>query len=228
MAVTIACFNSGVAVGWRLRENGPPLPAAATLSSKDALDIDLLPERPVQSNRPAGSAVAVESKPAVTASLDTRPADTALADPIEELRRRGLRLPVDEITVEFLKGGFSQPRDGARPHEAIDIPAPRHTPIHAVEGGTIVKLFLSRAGGHTIYQFDPTRRFAYYYAHIERYAEGLKEGQPVARGDVIAFVGTSGNAPPDAPHLHFSIFALTPQRLWWKGTAIDPYLVFRR
>ena len=228
MAVMIACFISGVAVGWRLRENGPPLPAAATLSSKDTLDIELSPESPVQSSRPAGSAVTDESEPAVTASLDTRPPDTAVADPIEELRRRGLQVPVDEMTVELLKGGFSQQRDGARPHEAIDIPAPRHTPIHAVEGGTIVKLFVSRAGGNTIYQFDPTRRFAYYYAHIERYADGLQEGQPVARGDVIAYVGTSGNAPPNAPHLHFSIFVLTPERLWWNGTAIDPYRVFRR
>jgi len=228
MTAMIACFISGVAVGWLLRENGPPLPAAAALSSNDRLDIELSPERPVQSSRPAGAAIADEREPAVTASPDTRPSDTALADPIQELRRRGLQLPVDEMAVEALKGGFSQQRNGARTHEAIDIPAPRHTPIRAVEGGTIVKLFVSRAGGNTIYQFDPTRRFAYYYAHIERYAEGLKEGQPVARGDVIAYVGTSGNAPPDAPHLHFSIFALTPERLWWKGTAIDPYLVFRR
>jgi murein DD-endopeptidase MepM/ murein hydrolase activator NlpD len=106
--------------------------------------------------------------------------------------------------------------------------APRNTPVHAVEDGWIAKLFESKAGGHTIYQFDPTGRFTYYYAHLERYADDLREGQRVAAGEVIGYVGTSGNAPPGTPHLHFAISELGPDRHWWQGQAIDPYLVFKK
>lgn len=146
---------------------------------------------------------------------------------ITTLRHRRLRLPIDDAVVERLEGMFARTRDGNPPHEAVDIVAPRDTPIHAVEDGTIARLFTSTAGGLTIYQFDPDQRFSYYYAHLERYAPGLAEGQRVMRGDVIGFVGTSGNAPPDTPHLHFAIFELEAKRQWWSGRPIDPYLVFK-
>jgi murein DD-endopeptidase MepM/ murein hydrolase activator NlpD len=120
---------------------------------------------------------------------------------------------------------FAQARGADRRHEALDILAPRGTPVVAVEDGRVVKLFWSNNGGHTIYQFDPSTRYAYYYAHLERYAEELTEGQFVARGTVIGYVGTSGNADASTPHLHFAIFELGPERQWWKGTPIDPYLV---
>ena len=137
-----------------------------------------------------------------------------------------LRVPIDGVEVEALKGGFEEHR-GERPHEAIDILAPRNTPVVAVESGTIAKLFDSKAGGHTIYQFDPSGRLAYYYAHLEKYADGLHEGQTVVQGEVIGYVGTSGNAPPGTPHLHFAVFELDDTHRWWKGKAIDPYLVFK-
>ena len=98
--------------------------------------------------------------------------------------------------------------------------------MRAVEDGHIQKLFTSKAGGLTIYQFDPTGTFTYYYAHLDRYADGLGEGQLVKRGDVIGYVGSTGNASPDAPHLHFAIFRLGPEKQWWKGEPINPYLVF--
>src|SRR5204862_4412166 len=104
----------------------------------------------------------------------------------------------------------------------------RHTPIRAVEDGTIAKLFNSKAGGITIYQFDPDRAFCYYYAHLQRYAPGLHDGQQVSRGDIIGYVGTTGNAPPDTPHLHFAIFQLGADKRWWQGRPIDPYLVLKR
>src|SRR5436189_95470 len=115
-----------------------------------------------------------------------------------------------------------------RPAEAGDILAPRNAPIHAVDNGTIAKLFVSKAGGNTIYQFDPDGHLCYYYAHLERYADGLHDGQTVSRGQVIGYVGTSGNAPPDTPHLHFGVFQLNADRRWWQGRALDPYEVFRR
>src|ERR1700689_3984197 len=105
--------------------------------------------------------------------------------------------------------------------------APRNTPVLAVEDGRLVKLFWSQRGGNTIYQFDPSATYAYYYAHLERYADGLHEGDALHRGQVIGFVGTSGTAPPDTPHLHFSIFLLSGEKHWWQGTAINPYPVFR-
>jgi murein DD-endopeptidase MepM/ murein hydrolase activator NlpD len=150
-------------------------------------------------------------------------------DPVAELRRHPLRLPIDNADITEMKGDFSERRGGgARPHEAVDLLAPRETPVHAIESGTVAKLFLSKDGGNTIYQFDPTKRFCYYYAHLERYADGVHEGQPVSAGDVIGYVGTSGNAPKNTPHLHFAIFQLDDDHRWWRGTAIDPYLVFAR
>ena len=91
----------------------------------------------------------------------------------------------------------------------------------------LVKFFHSKAGGNTIYQFDPASRYAYYYAHLDRYAAGVKEGDKVKRGQIIGHVGTTGNAPPNTPHLHFAIFKLTDQKQWWKGAPIDPFDVWR-
>jgi murein DD-endopeptidase MepM/ murein hydrolase activator NlpD len=144
-----------------------------------------------------------------------------------ELAERDLTMPVEGISPDQLTRQFDQPRGGSRRHEAIDILAPRNTPVRAVEDGTIARLFNSKAGGITIYQFDPTEKFCYYYAHLERYAPGLKEGDHVRKGQVIGYVGTSGNAPENTPHLHFAIFRLTAEKRWWEGTPIDPYDVLR-
>ncbi len=138
-----------------------------------------------------------------------------------------LQMPIDGVSPDTLKHGFYDAREG-HPHEAVDIGAPRGTPVHAVQDGTIAKLFWSKGGGgNTIYEFDPTGAYAYYYAHLDRYAEGLREGQRVAAGQVIGYVGTSGNSPPNAPHLHFAVFQLGPERHWWQGKAVDPYPFFK-
>ena len=104
---------------------------------------------------------------------------------------------------------------------------PRNTPVVAVEDGTVAKLFDSKAGGLTIYQFDPGQQYSYYYAHLDRYADGLKEGDRVRRGQVLGYVGTSGNAPKNTPHLHFAVYRLTAEKHWWEGTPIDPYDILR-
>src|SRR4029077_4455752 len=108
-------------------------------------------------------------------------------------------------TKHELRDSFSETRGAAR-HEAIDIMAPRNTPIQAVEDGSIARLFESKRGGTTVYLFDPAIRYVYYYAHLERYASGLQQGDHIRRGQVLGYVGTSGNAPKNAPHLHFAIF----------------------
>ena len=135
-------------------------------------------------------------------------------------------LPVFGIERRTLVPTFNAPRGGgARVHEALDIMAPRGTPVFAADSGTIVKLFASKPGGTTIYQFDPTGTYCYYYAHLDQYAPGLAQGAGVERGQTIGYVGSTGNASPQAPHLHFAIFRLGPEQRWWEGTAIDPYLV---
>ena len=134
-----------------------------------------------------------------------------------------LLIPVMGIGADALRSDFNQPRNGGRTHGAIDILAPRGTPVVAAIDGTIRKLFTSRAGGITIYQTDPSEEKIYYYAHLDRYAKGLKEGDKIARGTVIGYVGTTGNAPSRTPHLHFAIMKLPATKEWWKGDAIDPY-----
>ncbi len=142
------------------------------------------------------------------------------------LRDRRLLLPVDGVKHDQLRRQFSDERRGHK-HEALDIIAPRNTQVRAVEDGTIARLFFSKAGGITVYQFDPSGQFCYYYAHLERYADGLREGQAVSRGQLLGYVGTSGNAPKDTPHLHFAVFRLTEAKRWWEGTPIDPYDILR-
>ena len=145
---------------------------------------------------------------------------------VELLRARRLLVPLAVVEAADLVDDFSDPRSGGRRHAALDIAAPRDTPIRAVDDGRIEKLFESEFGGLTVYQFDPTGRFCYYYAHLERYPRGLAEGAEVKRGDTIGYVGSSGNAPKDAPHLHFAIHRLGPDRRWWDGEPINPFLVF--
>jgi len=135
--------------------------------------------------------------------------------------------PIIGLTAGNLHDTFDQTRGQSR-HEAIDIMEPRGTPVHAVVDGTIAKLFLSKPGGNTIYLFDQAGQFCYYYAHLDRYAPNLRESMRVSRGEVVAFVGSTGNASPVAPHLHFTIFQLGPEKRWWKGTPINPYPILLR
>jgi len=130
--------------------------------------------------------------------------------------------PIRGLALAELRDMFEESRNGI-PHEAIDILEPRGTPVRAVVSGTVRKLFLSKPGGETIYQFDEAEVYCYYYAHLDGYVEGLREGMRVERGRVIGFVGSTGNANPGTPHLHFAIFELGPERLWWKGKAVNPY-----
>ena len=135
--------------------------------------------------------------------------------------------PLDSLKTTELHDSFNEMHHGHR-HEAIDIMRPRGTPIRAVTDGIIRKVFISRQGGLTIYEFDRESAYCFYYAHLDRYAEKIHEGAPVARGDVIGYVGTTGDAQPDAPQLHFAIFKLGPDKSWWKGEAINPYPILMR
>ncbi len=136
----------------------------------------------------------------------------------------GLAIPVIGVGPGQLSDTFTQARAGGRPHDAIDIMAPRGTLVIAAADGSVEKLFFSHGGGGiTAYVRSPDRAWTYYYAHLDRYAPGLAEGQQVRRGDPIGFVGFTGNANPAGPHLHFAINRMNPTDRWWQGTPINPY-----
>jgi peptidoglycan LD-endopeptidase LytH len=146
---------------------------------------------------------------------------------IQELQSRRLTIPVQGVAASQILSNYHDDRGQGRKHEALDILSPRGTPVVAVEDGHVAKIFTSARGGLTIYQFDPTQRYCYYYAHLDSYAEGLAEGQKVKRGQTIGYVGTSGNAPENTPHLHFAITRLGADPRWWEGEPLDPALVLR-
>jgi murein DD-endopeptidase MepM/ murein hydrolase activator NlpD len=138
-----------------------------------------------------------------------------------------LGMPIAGVDPRTLKSNFSEAR-GGHTHEALDIMAPRGTPVLAVAEGNVVKLFTSKQGGLTVYQFDNSATRCYYYAHLDRYAPALKEGMLLRKSDVLGYVGSTGDASPSAPHLHFAVFQLGPEKHWWQGTAIDPLPLLRR
>jgi murein DD-endopeptidase MepM/ murein hydrolase activator NlpD len=142
----------------------------------------------------------------------------------------GLIIPVAGVRPADLVDTFAQARaDGGRQHDAIDILAPRGTPVIAAASGTVEKLFLSKDGGNTVYIRSPDGRTLYYYAHLERYAPDLTEGSGIRQGAPVGTVGSTGNADPTAPHLHFAIWSTAPERKWWEETlALNPYLLLAR
>ena len=155
---------------------------------------------------------------------DVRPTD----GDVDTLREMDLQVPVAGVERASLNSSFDEMRGGSgRRHEAIDILAPRGTAVNAVHDGRIARLFTSAAGGLTVYQFHADEEFCFYYAHLDAYAPGLAEGQAVRRGQTLGYVGTTGNAPPGTPHLHFAIFRLGEDKRWWEGTPVDPYPVLR-
>jgi murein DD-endopeptidase MepM/ murein hydrolase activator NlpD len=142
----------------------------------------------------------------------------------------GLALPVVGVKPAQLLDTFTQARaGGARVHDAIDIMAPRGTPVVAAAPGTVEKLFFSKGGGGiTAYVRSPDHRWLYYYAHLDAYAPGLREGRSIRRGDPIGTVGSTGNANPAGPHLHFAILRMRPGDKWHQGTPVNPYPLLAR
>ena len=152
--------------------------------------------------------------------------DTAGFPLIAELKAKSLLVPVPGVHPAALKDSFRQQRGTSRVHRALDIVAPRGTPVLSADSGKIIKLFTSKAGGLTVYAADASGRFIYYYAHLDRYQTGITEGMRLARGDTIGFVGTTGNAPKDYPHLHFAIMRSYNLAQWSKGLPVNPAKVF--
>jgi len=165
---------------------------------------------------------------AIEVMPDEPEATSSGIEPQPELRERSLLIPVQGVAAAALRDNFNDARGGGlRVHHALDIMAARGTPVLAVEDGRIVRLHKGGAGGITVYQLDVSGRYGYYYAHLDQYADGLAEGKKVTRGDVLGFVGTTGNAPANAPHLHFAIYQVEDAKRPWRGRPIDPFPLWR-
>ena len=144
-------------------------------------------------------------------------------DDVKYLRSRRLIIPVVGVEPEALHDDFYAKRGGGRRHSAIDILAPYGTPVIAADDGYILRLSRNKAGGIVLYATDPEERVAYYYAHLAGYYEGLSPGKAIQKGDTIGYVGTSGNAPENTPHLHFQIMRMRRGGRYWNGEPLNPY-----
>lgn len=196
----------------------PPTPTPEAPSELIAVSPPLpSPTEPITSPPPFETVIR-PTPPAESKALDL----PLLQTDLDRLRMRGLVIPVQGIGRKSLRDTFTDDRGGQH-HQAIDIMAARGTPVLAAGDGRVEKLFTSKAGGLTVYEFDAQGEYCYYYAHLDRYAPDLAAGRVLKKGDVIGYVGSTGNASPSAPHLHFSIFRLGPEKRWWEGTAINAY-----
>ena len=142
--------------------------------------------------------------------------------------RHEIGMPIARINPAKLHSNFAELRDGTRQHEALDIMSPLRTPVLSAASGHVVKLYTSKAGGLMVYAADSSERFILMYAHLDGYATGLRDGVPITKGQLIGYVGFTGNASPKAPHLHFAIARSEDVRDWWLGTAVDPLPVLQQ
>lgn len=195
----------------RTRSTGEKTSAGALGGLALLLVCLVVAERPEAKAAPRAGARA-ETDEQASANTDARPAD--------------ILFPVPAVSPAAMADSFNDSR-GERIHRAVDIMAPRHSEVVAVADGTIARLATSVAGGIAVYEWGAGQRFVYYYAHLQEYAPGLVEGQTVRRGQVVGYVGTTGNAPAHSPHLHFAIARVEKKDQWWGGTPIDPYPIWR-
>lgn len=181
-----------------------------------------VPDTPPVSTSPVPEADSASPTP-FSANAPSNPA----APPIGFVVTLKLIVPVAGVQPNQLLDTFANSRSEGRAHDAIDIPAAQGTPVVAVADGQIIKLFQSERGGTTIYQLSTDKKLLFYYAHLQRYADGLSEGKFVRQGEVIGYVGDTGNAGPGNYHLHFSIAVVSDPKLYWEGTSINPYPLLR-
>ncbi len=208
-AITVASANDPRAVP-SITEPTPQVAAPST--APPAIDT---PES--HPTRPAGT-------PQGAQPSEPTPSTQSPASPtVSPSLSANLIIPVAGVRPDQLQDTFTAARSEGRVHDAIDIPAPQGTPVLAAADGTIVKLFHSDRGGTTIYQLSTDNKTVYYYAHLDHYADGLTEGHFARQGEVIAYVGDTGNAGPGNYHLHFSISIVSDPKRYWDGVNINPY-----
>jgi murein DD-endopeptidase MepM/ murein hydrolase activator NlpD len=182
---------------------------------------------PALSNAPVAIGTPISTDPVAAATEELPAASVPETTESNFVGRINLIIPVAGIKPDQLIDTYDDARSEGRLHDAIDIMAPAGTPVLAAADGRIVKLFQSERGGITIYQLGPNQQFIFYYAHLSGYAPSLYEGKDVRQGEVIAYVGDTGNAGPGNYHLHFSIAVVSDPKRYWEGTNINPYPLLR-
>lgn len=225
LLVAAALFVPVIALVWALSVKYTPHELVMPIASPTPL-----PSASHETAVPAASATPPQGAPASAFTplpsappLPSPSSPPALVSALPEGVAESLLIPVAGVRAEDLQDTYNDARSEGRTHNAIDIIAPRGTPVLACAAGTIVKLFNSIPGGITIYQLGEDQKVVYYYAHLERYADGLVEGQTIKRGQVIAHVGDTGNATPGNYHLHFSISLISDPKRYWSGADVNPY-----
>jgi murein DD-endopeptidase MepM/ murein hydrolase activator NlpD len=224
LIIIVLFFTAFSVFLWRLARLKPRNHEVVALKSDPFVNPTALPQASpsATSVEPALPSPAASPNPTPSASVPAEaPSPTPQAAPTNSPGK--LLIPVAGIRPEQLQDTFTAARAEGRTHDAIDIPAPKDTPVLAAANGTVIKLFLSKPGGITIYQLDPDNRTVYYYAHLDHYADGLEVGKVLHRGDTIAYVGDTGNAGPGNYHLHFSVSIVSDPKRYWEGTNINPY-----
>ena len=200
----------------------PPAAVPSNTNPSPEASLSPIPETPPISASP----IPEPASPTPTPSPTNAP-PTPAAPPPSFVGTLKLIVPVSGVQTNQLRDTFADSRSEGRVHDAIDIPAAAGTPVVAAADGQIIKLFQSERGGTTIYQLSADKKLIFYYAHLQRYADGLAEGKFARQGEVIGYVGDTGNAGPGNYHLHFSIAVVTDPKRYWEGTNINPYPLFR-
>ncbi|MGI8990898.1 MAG: M23 family metallopeptidase [Bryobacteraceae bacterium] len=219
--------------------SNPDLPDPSSFGppNSDAQLPPLIQGNPAQPSQPSTTGAASPSPPdpstfapsvAATSSPALPDPAKAFSPPVTDTDIRALEannpiLPIAGLKAAQIQDTFNDARGSGRKHEAADILSPQGTPVLAMTEGNVAKLFTSQRGGLTVYQFDNRGVYCYYYAHLDHYADGLKEGMLLRKGDKLGYVGSTGDADPKVPHLHLAIFKLGPQKHYWQGTPINPY-----
>lgn len=214
-----ACVFLGTAIWLKLQTGLMPAPSDSVTPQTDSARPT--PPAHAKAEKPKEEPPAV-APPPNTAAAPVRSITVTDAD-LDYIAARNLLIPVAGVTASQLHDTFNQARSEGRQHDAIDILASQGTPVLATTDGVVVKLFQSDRGGVTLYELDPSGRYVYYYAHLMRYADGIAAGKQLRRGDVIAYVGDTGNAGAGTYHLHFAISKITSPRQWSGGDPINPY-----
>ena len=225
LLIVLVVFIALAAIIWvrqgqEAPESGPSL---VHVTPELSSSISTPPVTPSPKSTPAESPAVPQVEPGFSS-----PTPGEAAPPTSFVGQLNLTIPVMGVRPEQLIDTFADARSEGRVHDAMDIAAAAGTPVVAVSDGEIVKLFQSERGGTTIYQLSPDKRLVFYYAHLQRYADGIQERKYVRQGDVIAYVGDTGNAGAGNYHLHFSIAAITDPARHWEGTSINPYPLLKK
>jgi murein DD-endopeptidase MepM/ murein hydrolase activator NlpD len=229
LLIAAALFGAVGALVWYLSYHYWSQPV--TPLRPPAQDAERLPTPAASPTPGAGATPTPEAPPTPEASPApgaTPQAQGLPGDPASAVASMRLLIPVQGVAPEQLHDTFKDSRSEGRVHDAIDIVAPRGTPVLAATDGRVVKLFNSVKGGVTFYQLAAAdEHYVLYYAHLERYADGLKEGHVARRGETLGFVGDTGNATPGNTHLHFQIYRVADPQRFWAGENLNPYPLLR-